>query len=91
VQTEDELLDIEAVCRFLGGEKTPLNPSTVYRGIRDGNFPAPVRVGLHVSRWLRSELESALAWRVAARNGTTRAECWSAWIAELAEQPEEAA
>jgi hypothetical protein len=31
-QDRDDLLDIEAVCRFFGGTK-PLHPATIYRGI----------------------------------------------------------
>jgi predicted DNA-binding transcriptional regulator AlpA len=52
------LLDKVAVCQFFGGTR-PLNPATLYRGIRRGHFPAPVRVG-GSSRWLRSECEAAL-------------------------------
>jgi predicted DNA-binding transcriptional regulator AlpA len=51
-----ELLDRTAVCRFFGG----LNASTLYRGIRQGRYPRPVKVGPGSSRWLRSECESAL-------------------------------
>jgi predicted DNA-binding transcriptional regulator AlpA len=52
------LLDRTEVCRFFGGGK-PINPSTLYRGIRKGTFPKPVRVG-GSSRWLRYEVEAAL-------------------------------
>jgi predicted DNA-binding transcriptional regulator AlpA len=54
-----ELLDRRAVAEFFGGTR-PLNPATLYRGIRRGRFPAPVRVG-GCSRWLRSECEQALS------------------------------
>jgi predicted DNA-binding transcriptional regulator AlpA len=59
------LLDRREVCRFFGGTK-PLNPATLYRGIRDGRFPSPVKVG-GSSRWLRAECEAALASMVSAR------------------------
>ena len=49
-----ELLDRAEVCRFFGG----LNASTLYRGIRLGRYPKPVKVGPGSSRWLRSECES---------------------------------
>ena len=55
----ENLLDRGAVCRFFGGTR-PLNPATLYRGIRRGHFPVPVRVG-GSSRWLRTECEAALA------------------------------
>jgi predicted DNA-binding transcriptional regulator AlpA len=37
------LLDRGEVCRFFGGTK-PIDPATLYRGIRDGRFPRPVRL-----------------------------------------------
>ena len=52
-----DLLDRRQVCVFFGGNK-PLDPSTLYRVIRLGRYPQPVKVG-GSSRWLRSELESA--------------------------------
>jgi len=59
------LLDRAEVCRWFGGTK-PLNASTLYRGIRKGRFPQPVRVG-GSSRWLRSECEAALRSMVEGR------------------------
>jgi predicted DNA-binding transcriptional regulator AlpA len=56
----ENLLDRREVCRFFGGTR-PLNPATLYRGIRNGHFPKPVKVGPGSSRWLRSECEAALA------------------------------
>jgi predicted DNA-binding transcriptional regulator AlpA len=53
------LLDRREVCRFFGGTK-PLDPATLYRGIRKGRYPKPVKVGPGSSRWLRSECEAAL-------------------------------
>jgi predicted DNA-binding transcriptional regulator AlpA len=52
------LLDRAEVCRFFGGSK-PINTATLYRGIRQGRFPKPIRVG-GSSRWLTSEVEAAL-------------------------------
>jgi predicted DNA-binding transcriptional regulator AlpA len=60
-----ELLDRRVVCEMLGGTK-PLNASTLYRGIRQGRFPRPLRVG-GSSRWLRAEIEAALRGMVEAR------------------------
>ena len=53
-----ELLDKGEVCRYFGGSK-PINPATLYRGIRQGRFPKPIRVG-GSSRWLRTECEQVL-------------------------------
>jgi predicted DNA-binding transcriptional regulator AlpA len=60
------LLDRAETCRFFGGSR-PINPATLYRGIRDGRFPRPVHVGPGTSRWLREECEAALAAMVEAR------------------------
>ncbi len=52
------LLDRKEVSRLFGGNR-PLNPSTMYRHIRKGTIPKPVRIG-GSSRWLREECEAAL-------------------------------
>jgi predicted DNA-binding transcriptional regulator AlpA len=59
------LLDKAEACRFFGGNR-PLNPATLYRGIRLGRFPRPIKVG-GSSRWLRAECEAALAKMVEGR------------------------
>jgi predicted DNA-binding transcriptional regulator AlpA len=56
----DQLLDRAEVCRYFGGTKA-LNASTLYRGIRQGRYPQPVKVGPGSSRWLRAECDAALA------------------------------
>jgi predicted DNA-binding transcriptional regulator AlpA len=60
-----ELLDRTAACKFFGGTK-PLHPATLYRGVRTGRYPRPVKVG-GLSRWLRSECLEALARMMEAR------------------------
>jgi predicted DNA-binding transcriptional regulator AlpA len=62
----DLLLDCEAVCGLFGGSK-PINPATLYRWIRAGRAPRPVKVGPGCSRWLRSECEAALRRMVEGR------------------------
>lgn len=49
------LLDKREVCFAFGG----LHPSTLYRHIRNGRIPRPIKVG-GSSRWVRSEVEAAL-------------------------------
>jgi predicted DNA-binding transcriptional regulator AlpA len=44
------LLNRKEVCHFFGG----INPATLYRHIRQGKLPKPVKIG-GSSRWLRSE------------------------------------
>jgi predicted DNA-binding transcriptional regulator AlpA len=60
------LLDRGEVCRLFGGSR-PINPSTLYRGIRQGRYPKPVRVGPNSSRWLRAECEAVLRKMTEAR------------------------
>jgi len=61
-----QLLDKGEVCRIFGGTK-PINPATLYRGIKAGRYPRPVKVGPGSSRWLRSECEAALRGMVEGR------------------------
>jgi predicted DNA-binding transcriptional regulator AlpA len=59
-----DLLDRHAVCRLLGGSR-PINAATLYRNIARGLFPKPIKVA-GSSRWLRTEIEAALASMVEA-------------------------
>jgi predicted DNA-binding transcriptional regulator AlpA len=61
-----DLLDRKAACVFFGGTR-PINPATLYRGIRRRRYPRPVKVGPGSSRWLRSECEAALQAMVEGR------------------------
>lgn len=64
----DERLDLQSVCRRIGGTK-PIDASTLYRGIKAGRYPRPVKVGPGSSRWLRSEVEACLRQMTEARHG----------------------
>jgi predicted DNA-binding transcriptional regulator AlpA len=61
-----DLLDRAEVCRFFGGNR-PINAATLYRNIRRGRYPRPVKVGPGTSRWLRAECEAVLAAMVEER------------------------
>jgi predicted DNA-binding transcriptional regulator AlpA len=61
------LLDKAEVLRLFGGSK-PINASTLYRGIKQGRYPRPVKVGPGTSRWLREECEAALRTMVEVRS-----------------------
>jgi predicted DNA-binding transcriptional regulator AlpA len=58
---EDDLLSIKEVCRFFTGEKHPIDPSTVYRWVKKGKIPPPIRISPALQRWRRSELEKIRA------------------------------
>jgi predicted DNA-binding transcriptional regulator AlpA len=60
------LLDQEAVCSMLGGSR-PIHVSSLYRYIRQGVMPRPVHIGAS-SRWVRTEVEAALAKMMEARS-----------------------
>jgi hypothetical protein len=36
-QMQSDLLDRDATCRFFGGTR-PINPATLYRGVRKGRY-----------------------------------------------------
>src|SRR5262245_59594603 len=59
-----ELMDIAAVCAFFGGSR-PLNPATIYRGVAEGRYPQPIKVGKNSNRWLRGECVATLATLIA--------------------------
>jgi predicted DNA-binding transcriptional regulator AlpA len=63
---QSELLDRAETCRYFGGTR-PIDAATLYRGIRRGRYPRPVKVGPGSSRWLRSECEAALRTMVEGR------------------------
>jgi predicted DNA-binding transcriptional regulator AlpA len=56
---ETERMTLKATCEFFGGDR-PLNPSTLYRGVRDGQYPPPILLGPNNPRWLRSECLQAI-------------------------------
>ena len=56
------LLNRNEVCHFFGG----INPATLYRKIRQGILPKPVKIGSS-SRWLREECEATLQQMVDGR------------------------
>lgn len=53
---DDELLDEKATCAFLGG----IHKATLRRGIADGRFPPPVKLGPQIRRWRKPKLRAAV-------------------------------
>jgi len=58
-QTE-EMLAIREVCKFFGGAERPLDQSTIYRWVRAGKLPPPVRMGPLTLRWRRADCQKTL-------------------------------
>jgi Prophage CP4-57 regulatory protein (AlpA) len=56
---EADLWDREVTCLFFGGTK-PIHPATLYRGMRRGVFPQPIKIGVGVVRWRPDECRAAL-------------------------------
>jgi predicted DNA-binding transcriptional regulator AlpA len=52
----EDLLDKRQTCRFFGN----IHPSTLWRGIKAGRYPAPIHIGPQVRRWSRVACEDAL-------------------------------
>lgn len=52
-------IDELATREFLGGNK-PISRATLYRGIAEGRFPQPFKVGRASNRWWMHELVDAL-------------------------------
>jgi hypothetical protein len=67
--TQPDLLDIDGVAEFFGGNK-PLHRATIWRKIKEGAIPAPIR---ELRRWDRGECEAARQ-AIFARAAETRSE-----------------
>ena len=57
---DDELLEKSAACAFIGGSQSPIHFATLYRGVKSGKFPRPIKIGPGISRWRKSELREAI-------------------------------
>ena len=56
---DHDLLDANAACQLIGGTR-PLHPSTLWRGVRAGIYPPPIKVSPNSNRWKRPELVEAV-------------------------------
>lgn len=68
----DDDLVVEAVaCAFIGGRTSPIHRSSLWRGIRSGAYPSPLRVGVGTgtNRWRVAELREVVRRADAARGG----------------------
>ena len=53
--------------------RTGLATTTIYRKMREGSFPAPLKIGARAVRWPASEIEEFLASRPRATGDGPRA------------------
>jgi len=60
MQNPDDLLTVQEAGELLGGKSSPLHASTIYRMVRSGALPAPVKVSPGITRWRRGDLLGAL-------------------------------
>ncbi len=63
----DELLDVHEACRFIGGSR-PINPATLWRGVKAGRYSRPIKIGPQSVRWRRSELQGDIERMIAERD-----------------------
>lgn len=63
-----DLVDASEACRILGGEASPIDRSTLYRGVAAGRYPRPIKMGPGLSRWAKGELRAVIRERLAARD-----------------------
>jgi predicted DNA-binding transcriptional regulator AlpA len=59
--------DIKEVARFFGGTK-PLHAATIFRLVKRGVIPAPIKIGPQTSRWIPDECRRALQTMMAKRD-----------------------
>ena len=57
---ELDLIDAEEACKEIGGKDSPIHAATLYRGVKRGLYPRPIKVGPNISRWNRPEIRAAL-------------------------------
>jgi predicted DNA-binding transcriptional regulator AlpA len=68
----DQVWDKRRVCEFFGGTR-PIDPSTLYRGIKAGRYPPPFHVGPGSSRWIPAECIAAREALISARGSAPHA------------------
>jgi predicted DNA-binding transcriptional regulator AlpA len=54
--SDEDLIDVNELARMFGN----VSKATVWRGVRDGRFPKPIKLGPYISRWLRREARQHL-------------------------------
>jgi hypothetical protein len=55
---DDDLYDLDFLCRFFGGTGSPLHPSTIYRCVASGRISQPIKTAANTNRWLGREIKA---------------------------------
>jgi predicted DNA-binding transcriptional regulator AlpA len=55
---DDDIVDLDFVCGFFGGTRSPLHPSTVYRAVNEGRISRPFKTTKNANRWLGREIKA---------------------------------
>lgn len=66
---QTDLVDERTACRILGGEQSPIHRSTLWRGIKAGRYPKPLKMGVSLNRWRQAELLAVHDQAAAERDG----------------------
>jgi predicted DNA-binding transcriptional regulator AlpA len=66
--SDDDLLDVYEACRLIGGSR-PINPATLWRGVKEGRYSKPIKISRQAVRWKRSELQRDIERMIAERDG----------------------
>ena len=64
----EDLVDEATTCRLNGGNDSPISRSTLWRGVRAGRYPKPIKVGPSTNRWRASEIVAIIEKAAAARH-----------------------
>lgn len=59
-EPHEQMMSIQEVCRFFGGQEKPVDQSTIYRWVRQGRLPPSVSLGPLLKRWRKSDCQRAL-------------------------------
>ncbi len=58
---DDDLVPAEIACEIIGGRHSPINRATLYRLIRMGRLPKPLKPSPGISRWRVRALREFIA------------------------------
>lgn len=65
---DDELVDERTICRIIGGSIAPIHRSTLWRGIKAGRYPKPLKMGPATNRWRAGDGRAVKARAAAERD-----------------------